>query len=152
MQAPQGPSSLLWVKVPILVKHRFRDFIRWARKDKTTVYCIEDLIQPPPPYQAVRRNPPARGELDLLRIVLYYYRRQLFIENGIDREVLSADIESLHRWIEQLEYLVYWEMATTIPARYRHEPIKSRIIKRIKNLRREISNAEDDEFLGDEII
>ncbi|KAL7904609.1 hypothetical protein GGI35DRAFT_196041 [Trichoderma velutinum] len=154
MEAPEGPTTLPWVKIPILVKQRYRNFRRWLRKDNTIVACVEDLIEPPPAYQAVRMNPPARGELENLRYELYHYRRQLFVEDGIDRELLSADIENLHRWIEQLEYLIYWNLATTIPTRYRHEPIKDRIIKRIRRLREEFSSTDDDddEFLGDEVI
>ncbi|EHK21070.1 uncharacterized protein TRIVIDRAFT_51553 [Trichoderma virens Gv29-8] len=154
MQAPTGPTTMPWIKAPIVIRNRYRDFKRWLRKDKTTVSCIADMIQPPPPYQAVRRDPPVHGELDNLQFILYHYRRQLFSENGIDRELLSADIESLHRWIQQLEYLIYWDLATTIPTRFRHEPIKDRILRRIRRLRGEDPPPidEDDDFLEDEII
>lgn len=154
MEAPRGPSVMPWVRVPIIIKHRYREFRRRVRKDNTTVSCVADLIQPPPPYEAVRRTSPVNGEIDNLKYALYYYRRQLFFEVGLDRELLKADIVSLYRWIEQLEYLVYWNLATTIPTRYRHEPIKDRIIRHIKRLCGEESSTEDDddEFLGDEVI
>ncbi|KAL6701580.1 hypothetical protein J3F84DRAFT_392085 [Trichoderma pleuroticola] len=155
LSGPEGPSILPWIKIPILVRNRYRNFRRWLRKDKTIVACVEDLIEPPPEYEAVRTAPPANGELDNLRYELSYYRSQLFVEDGLERELLSADIENLHRWIEQLEYLIYWNLATTIPTRYRHEPIKDRIIKRLRRLREEFSSTSDDnddEFLGDEVI
>lgn len=150
MQPADTPSALLWVKVT--VKHRFHKFTRWLRRDKTRVYCIEDLIQPPPQYQTVRRNPPCVGELQMLQGELYRYRRQLFSDNTIYREFLSADVESLNRWIEQLEDLVYYEAATTIPERYRHEPIKSRILRRIRKRRGDIPPTHDEALPGETSI
>ncbi|KKP06131.1 hypothetical protein THAR02_01734 [Trichoderma harzianum] len=121
MSGPEGPTTLPWVKYPILVRDHYRNFRRWLRKDKTIVACVEDLIEPPPAYQAVRRDPPADGELYNLQYELSYYHSQIYVEEGLERQLLYADIEYLHRWIEQLEYLIYWKSATTIPARNKKE-------------------------------
>ncbi|KAL6808514.1 hypothetical protein J3E69DRAFT_351567 [Trichoderma sp. SZMC 28015] len=159
LSGPGGPTTLPWVKYPILVRDRYRNFRRWLRKDKTIVACVEDLEEPPPAYQAVRREPPADSELYNLQYELSYYHSLVYVEEGLERQLLYADIEYLHRWIVQLEYLTYWTSATTIPARYRHEPIKDRIIKGIRRLRAEFLSSsspsdddDDDEFLEDEMI
>lgn len=95
------------------------------------VYCVADLVDPPPQYQHVRRAMPAVGELEMLQAELYRCQTQSSNGNPIERELLDADVENLNRWIEQLEYIVYYDAATRIPRRYQKASFKTRVLGRI---------------------
>ncbi|KAK1254770.1 hypothetical protein MKX08_008765 [Trichoderma sp. CBMAI-0020] len=85
------------------------------------VFCVVDLLYPPPQYQQRRSALPVVGELEILQAELYRCQSQSSFGNDVERELLDADAEHLSRWIEHLENLVYMEAATTIPSRYQQE-------------------------------
>ncbi|KAL7796712.1 hypothetical protein V8C37DRAFT_371245, partial [Trichoderma ceciliae] len=141
MQSRDSPPSWAWIRIAFHAL-LFKLTPRWPRRSRKSgrmhifrrhppVYCIADLIEPPPRYQHVPRTPPVVGELEMLQAELYRCQTQSSGGNPIERELLNADVENLNRWIEQLEYLVYYEAATTIPQRYQRESVTSKIFKRL---------------------
>jgi hypothetical protein len=95
------------------------------------VFCVADLLEPPPEYQQHRNAPPVVGELEILQAALYRCQSQSSNGNHVERELLDADAEHLSQWIEHLENLVYMEAATTIPSRYQQESTIARTFKRV---------------------
>ncbi|KAM0477801.1 hypothetical protein ACHAPX_005567 [Trichoderma viride] len=95
------------------------------------VFCVADLLLPPPQYQQQRSALPVVGELEILQRELYRCQSQSSFGNDVERELLDADAEHLSQWIEHLEYLVYMEAATTIPSRYQQECKAATIFKRV---------------------
>lgn len=95
------------------------------------VFCVVDLLYPPPQYQQRRSALPVVGELEILQRELYRCQSQSSFGNDVERELLDADAEHLSQWIEHLENLVYMEAATTIPSRYQQECIGVKMVKRV---------------------
>lgn len=95
------------------------------------VFCVADLMVPPPQYQQQRSALPVVGELEVLQRELYRCQSQSSFGNDVERELLDADAEHLSLWIEHLENLVYMEAATTIPSKYQQECKGIKIFKKV---------------------
>ncbi|KAL7897191.1 hypothetical protein HDV63DRAFT_88350 [Trichoderma sp. SZMC 28014] len=95
------------------------------------VFCVADLVVPPPQYQQRRSALPVVGELEILQRELYRCQSQSSFGNDVERELLDADAEHLSLWIEHLENLVYMEAATTIPSRYQQECMGIKMFKKV---------------------
>ncbi|UKZ65022.1 uncharacterized protein TrAtP1_006224 [Trichoderma atroviride] len=141
------PSSMAqsWARLPLALERTFNkltgSFVRKPFADRflmtshhlpqhPPVFCVVDLLYPPPQYQQRRSALPVVGELEILQAELYRCQSQSSFGNDVERELLDADAEHLSQWIEHLENLVYMEAATTIPSRYQQECTAVRMFKR----------------------
>ncbi|KAL6876857.1 hypothetical protein J3F83DRAFT_712396 [Trichoderma novae-zelandiae] len=133
MSAPKTPHGLIWLKV--FVRSNLHQVSRRIRHDESEVRCVEDHAVPPPPYQRVWKSPPVEGEVFRLRRVQFscHERLKAVVRDGPERRRLLEDAEMLKRWIEHLEDLLAEHVGRTVPARFRREPYRERIKRRIKN-------------------
>ncbi len=80
------------------------------------VYCVEDLQEPPPAYQAVfsRGSRPSPQELSALRRRMEKLKRRMnnpSLDN-CERAIRSSEMSNLSEWIQRIEALRACEAAT----------------------------------------
>ncbi|KAM0466787.1 hypothetical protein ACHAPV_000296 [Trichoderma viride] len=142
---PSRSMAQSWARLPLALERTFNRltgnvfrkpqsdrFIKTSRQlpQHPPVFCVTDLLYPPPQYQHRRSALPVVGELEILQAELYRCQSQSSFGNDVERELLDADAEHLSQWIEHLENLVYMEAATTIPSKYQQECMAVKMVKR----------------------
>ncbi|KAK1245892.1 hypothetical protein MKX07_004961 [Trichoderma sp. CBMAI-0711] len=137
MSAPKTPPAIIWLKV--FVRANLHRVSRKLRGDEPSAAHGADnelpLGPPPPAYERKHKSPHAEGEIATLQqeLRLYEARLEVLPEDSPEGRMLLKDAEMLDRWIGHLEYLHAERVGRTVPARFRREPYRDRLKRRIKN-------------------